>query len=64
VFYLDVASVYLDVVLSMRYLNVPCNMKQMLRRIFFSHYQWMVNNFFQYILMLQMMVFYAANVII
>ena len=30
--------------------------------VFFSYYQWMVNNFFQYFLMLQMMVFYVAYV--
>ena len=53
----------LDVAPSMRDLNVPCNMKQMLRRVFFSHHQQMANNKFSIcFLKSQTLLFYVANV--
>ena len=52
----------LDVAPSMRDLNVPCNMKQMLRRVFFSHHQQMANNFFQYFFDVANDGFYVADV--
>ena len=52
----------LDVAPSMRDLNVPCNMKQMLRRVFFLIINKWLTTFFNIFLMLQMMVFYVADV--